>query len=121
MLKIIDTSKKIKNDTLIVTVFIEKRKWAIEKIEKLETDYVRNVLCSEFNIVKVLKAPEAPVANTNTKGMKTIGTWNFLLKKDENGPKPNSRKKRTTRNNSNSSSKKSNSIRNRMSKIANNS
>lgn len=120
MLNIIDTSKKIKNDTLIVTVFVKKRKWATEKIEKLETDYVRKILCSEFDIVKVLKEPVIPVANTDTKGMKTTGTWNFLIKKHENDPKINN-KKRTTRNNSNNSSKKSNSIRNRMSKIANNS
>lgn len=120
MLKIIDTQKTIKNNTLVVTVFVGKRKWATDNIETISTDYVKDVLCAEFEIESLINSPKHPVGNTNRKGIQTSGTWNFILKTKpvvEKEEKATTRKRKTTT----TTRKKSNSIRNRMSKIANDS
>ena len=90
----------------------------IDTQKTVSTEYVKDILCAEFEIENLINSPNHPVGNTNRKGIQTSGTWNFILKNkptiktEENTT--TSRKKTTT-----TSRKKSNSIRNRMSKIAN--
>lgn len=117
MLKIIDTSIFQKNNTITVTVFIKKRKWAIEEIKFLTTEYVKDTICKEYEIESIIAEPRHRVGNSNTRGIKTIGTWNFSIKEKQVEKKKPS--KQTAKPKQESSKKPKTSIRNRMSNIAN--
>ena len=74
-------------------------------------------MCKEYEIESIIAEPKHKVGNSNTRGVKTFGTWNFLVKEkkaEENKPSKQAAKPKQQ-----PSKKSKTSIRNRISNIAN--
>lgn len=79
--KIMQVSKK--NNTLIVSVSVPRRRWASEEEYYITTEEIIKELSLEYDVLDTIKRPSHPVGNTKKSGAFQSGIWNFLIKKEE--------------------------------------
>lgn len=92
--KNIQVSKK--NNMLIVSVSVPRRRWAAQEEYYITTEELSKELSLDHEIIEVIQEPSHAIGNTKKSGASQSGVWNFLVKEEEK-PKTAEDKKVTRR------------------------